>query len=352
MDRFHTTVTERGEFKTCRRKWYYATVLRQGSKGSVPWNLLFGTAVHKALEVYYTKDRKIKPTLTRFRKEWNKLGEVLEEDYGALYDHMEEEWTLHYERGQEMLTCYETFDHGAAHFKGAIAEVNVEERSFVSILDPETREELPGRPLLSGAIDLVVKTDKTTWLWDHKTYASPPNNSALDVDDQLTGYCYIYWRIFDEVPTGAIFNVLIKDPPKPPRVLNSGELSKDKSQRTTFELYLAEVNKQGLDIVDYEEVLNALAEKGWDKFFIREGVSRSIEELLDFEHRLYYEYKDMQAVLEDPDNLAYTNASVWNCGGCPVMPICRNLNERNDIEWIIDQMYITMPSRHTIPKGA
>ena len=55
---------------------------------------------------------------------------------------------------------------------------------------------------------------------DHKTAAQKPaEGRSLDIDDQLTGYAYVYWRLTGELPRQMVYNVLIKALPGPPRVI-------------------------------------------------------------------------------------------------------------------------------------
>lgn len=348
--RFHTTVTERGSFRDCRRRWYLESQLRLHPKSQIPWPLIFGEAVHTGLEAYYRSSRNETDMLDAFKAAWEAEGEDLKLTYGGFYDlGVGEEWNEHLEKGVAMLTNYNLFDKSHPFFD-EIAEVNIESRAFVDILST-SRERLPGLPLLSGRIDLVGYRDgdNAPWIMDHKTAASAPSVRALDIDDQLTGYCYIYWRLTGIVPRGAIYNVLSKEPPHPPRILANGQLSRDKSQRTTFELYLQTIKEQGLDPVEYEDHLNFLSEKGWRQFFVREGVTRNEEELLSFEERLAYEYQDMKRALKDP-GYRYPNPGQRTCGICQLIPVCQAVEEQSDAEYVIEEMYESLPPRHSVPE--
>jgi len=264
---------------------------------------------------------------------------------------IEEEWLRYKEVGEQTLVYYDRYDRADPFFTKVIA-VGVEDRSFVPILDHLTREELPGTPLLSGRIDLVFQRDDGYHGWDHKNLSSKASDRALDVDDQITGYSYIWWRISGKPLKSFWYNVLLKDPPKPPRLIsNDTKLSQDKSQRTTYDLYLDGIKEHGFDKAEYKEYLAYLKEKGWSQFFQRLGpIVRNKEELLSFERRLYFKQSDMEAALEDED-WRYPNPSQYTCPGCPVMPLCQAMEEQSDIEWIIESSYEVAPPRHTIPEG-
>lgn len=347
--RFHTTVTERGAFRDCRRRWHLESQLRLSPRDQVQWPLIFGEAVHSGLEAYYRHNRSLARCLTAFTKAWEAEGEALKELYRGFYDlGIGDEWQEHLDKGTAMLTNYNIFDKVHPFFD-EISEINIEERAFVDILDLE-RDRLPGLPLLSGRIDLVGyrEGEDAPWIMDHKTSVTAPSVRALDLDDQLTGYCYIYWRLTGIVPRGAIYNVLSKEPPTPPRVLKDGSLSRAKDQRTTFELYVQAIDEHGLDREEYEEYLEFLAEKGWKQFFVREGVQRNEDELRSFERRLMHEYEDMQRGLANPGFL-YPNPGQRTCGICSFIPLCQSIEEQGDWEYVRDTMYQVQEPRHSVP---
>lgn len=350
MARFHTTVTERGSFRSCRRQWYLEVVERLAHKDRVPWHFIFGDAIHSALEIYYKDNkRNLSSALRRFKREWVKQMDLLMDEYGGLWSNLEPEWAEYLEKGQAMLNYYNIYDRQAEFDWDKVLAVNIEQRAFVPLLDL-AGSPLAGNPLLSGKLDLVVERKDGVWIIDHKTAATAYDARALDVDDQLTGYCYIWWRISGEVPRGAIYNALIKDPPRPPRELKSGGLSTDKAQRTTYDLYMQAITERDQDPDDYEEILEYLKEKGWNQFFIRDGLQRNVEELLSFEERLYYEYLDMERCIEHPE-WAYPNPSQRTCPGCGMLPLCQAMEEKNP-DWVRENMYEVIPPRTTIPKGA
>lgn len=343
--RFHTSVTERGTFRTCRRQWYYGTVLRLAPKDQVQWNLIFGDCIHAGLDAYYRNKRSLQHALDAFEMAWVEEDNVLLETYGSLYTYMETEWIEWREKGETMLTYYDIYDKQTTQHK--ILDIAIEERAFIPIF----RGSGDGtEPLLSGRIDIVEEREDGIWIRDHKTAAQRPHVPSLDVDDQLTAYCYIYWRLTGIVPRGAEYNVLMKNPPKPPRVLKDGSLSKDKSQLTTYDLYLKEIAERDLDSAEYEDILEILKEKGWHQFFFRDESRRSLEELESFEYRLHQEYLDMNTALTDPQ-ARYPNPSQWICPSCSQLSICRTLEEKGDVDYIIENGYVELPPRIEIPKG-
>lgn len=350
MERFHTTVTERSSFRACRRQWYLEVQERLAHSSRVQWNLIFGECVHTALEAYYRGNkRSLKAATNAFTRQWVKENETLQEVYGMLYDQgIGDEWWEWRDKGLRMLHYYKQFDSTDAFDFDEVIAVNIEARGFVDIVRDDG-ERIDNLPLLSGRIDLVVERDDGIWIWDHKTTKSIYNSRALDIDDQGTGYCYIYWRTTGVIPRGFVHNGLVKEPPVPPRLLQNGTLSKDKAQRTTYDLYMDAIKEHDFDVEYYDDVLEYLKNKGWDQFFYRDAVVFNEEQLYSFEKRLFHEYQDMQRVIENPD-FAYPNPTQYMCPGCGVLPICQAMEEGDDPQYLKDTMYAEQEIRAKIPK--
>jgi CRISPR/Cas system-associated exonuclease Cas4 (RecB family) len=349
MPQFVTSVTERGQFRDCKRKWHLETVERLAPNSGVPWPLLFGNAMHGALEEYYGAsfpERDLQAARKRLGEEFTKIDNDLQQEYGGLYQYLGSEIDEHWELGCGMLNNYDLFDRhptvtGHQTFTwDEVIDVAIEDRAFVEILDPDTRKPLPGRPLLSGKIDLVVRKGKDIWIVDHKTYQKRQSSRALDVDDQLTAYAYIYWRLTGVVPRGCVYNVLIKDLPTEPKLLKPTKkdpgpaLSQNRSQKTTHDAYLAALEEYGVeDLSAYTDYLRDLKAKGWSEFFTREPVNRTLDELMSFEERS-----------------RYPNPSQRTCGSCSALNICRSMEERGDVDYVRETQYHVKEARYVIPK--
>jgi hypothetical protein len=352
-ERFHTTITERGGFRSCRRRWHLQDIQNLRHKNQVPWALIFGEAIHKGLEYYYKANaRKVSRALQGFTKQWKIEQSRLQDTYGPFYSMgIGDEWLTYKEKGETMLRYYDIYDRQSEFQWDEIIEVvNVETRLYVDILTP-SGEQIDGLPLLSGRPDLIVRKKNGIWIVDHKTAASAYDARALDVDDQLTGLAYLWYRLSGDVPRGAIYNALIKEPPHPPKILKDGTPSKDKAQRTTYDLYVQALKDCGIrQWGDYEDILDYLEKKKWNQFFVRDGLQKNIEELESFEWRLFHEYIQMNATEKDPKAWAYPNPSQMTCPGCSVLPICQAMEEQSNVDYVIQDMYVEEAPRVEIPK--
>jgi hypothetical protein len=364
LTQLHTTVTERGQFRSCRRKWYFENVELLAPRGNIAWALEYGTAIHEGLEWYYkgmAEDgvRDLERMLAGFDEKWTETDDKLRSEYEWLYRAgAEQEWWEYKLLGHGMLKNYDRFDRTERLFD-EIVSLAIEERSFIDILDLKDQVR-KGKPLLSGRIDLVVRRGNDIWIWDHKTASQKPSAAGLDVDDQITGYCYIYWRLTGMVPRGAMYNVLLKHMPAEVKILTSGLPSTDLRQRVTKDDYLAALKKAKVRDLNtkpskqstntFADMIKSIDARGpWSDFFQRQFVPRTEDELRSFHHRLYHESVDQLAVIKQPLAKAYPNPSQRNCMGCGILPLCRTIEERGDIDYVIETMYETKPPRHTVP---
>jgi len=172
----------------------------------------------------------------------------------------------------------------------------------------------------AGKADGICQTkDKKFWLLEHKTCASYPDMNLLFLDEQCTSYQWaasVDPNFAEMKPAGTIYTFALKRLPNIPRVLKNGELSKDKSIRTTAGVYAAEIENQGLSMSDYTDVLALLEERGND-FFQRVAIQRPEKAMAVFE-------SDLHSVVTDMLNVPYIYPSPnwWACKNCAYRVPC------------------------------
>lgn len=371
------SVTERVQFRSCRRRWDLQTIRNLEPKAPA-FPLLFGSGMHRALEVLSSGGSLVEAE-TELEAWYGETDAQLEKD-GATAEELDE-LLEHHVLGRAMLENYEDWDAAApiqlgkplaveGHIlKGATppgkkskltkarpagypdkADVRLHEdsrRLLVPIVEPDSKK--PTGAHLSARIDLVTERKtprKGLWVWDRKTggasYISALGR-ALEHDDQLTGYCYVVWRWLGIIPRGAGFDCLVKQAPKEPRLLQSGDLSTAKDQLTTAALYrealiekgyMSERGKFLADSEKHQDCYEGLLARGFDPFFKRYEALRSEAELRHFEERLYEEWGEMREVREG-SMTAYPNMSTFQCSNCSVASICRAMEQDSDPDSII-----------------
>lgn len=374
------SVTECNTFRTCRRRWHLTTI--ENLEPKIPtWAFEFGTGIHRALEAM-AKGRKPKTIHKTFENWYKEVAERIGDLPAELQDELFDLRNL----GHGMLDNYFKFDEVCPielgtpmaveglvlpKFKdvlqpevpplgdyppGARVTRHPSGRLLVPIVDPHTKNVLENGAVLSARIDLLTERatpQKGLWVVDRKTATKAPNDKGLDFDDQLTGYCYTVWRWLGVIPRGAMYDVLIKQEPKAPRIVKKGtELSAAKDQLTTPDMYRAALKEFGLllpgsgDVATEQHAacLEALLARGWDPFFRRFEALRSEYELFDFEQRLFDEYSDMENALMIEEK-RYPNPSTFLCPNCPVGSICRAMMDGSDPDAIIEGQFQEAPDR-------
>lgn len=389
------SVTERGQFRSCRRRWWFNVIENLQPKLSDDMALVFGTGIHRALEAFYktrgSLAKRQAAALAAFHA-WGQEQRKLAPDNDAFTAVLE-----HEQLGEAMLNGYFEYDRLAPVKLGKVVAVegNVTAPSLVKpkppagyppearvirhesgrllvpIVDPDTKRPIRDPDtgeliFLTMRMDLISQraTPKTgLWITDSKTAGSAPSDHGIDFDDQVTGYCYGAWRWLAQIPRGVVYNSLIKQAPKEPRLVNPQKkehrkfanaeglvLSTAKDQLTTPNMYREALIKHGIQVrgrilsEDHAACLGALLTRGWDPFFRRYEVTRNEHELASFERHLVNEYDDMLAAWRDPAR-RYPNRSTWWCSRCPVNKICLAIEDGSDVDYVIDNQYVVGPDR-------
>jgi hypothetical protein len=347
-----TSATERAAFRRCHRQWFLSVVHRLEPVTGNP-NFWLGTLVHKGLETYYKSIQSgmshadaTQAALDMYEDHYDGTIGDIAESLGFLWSSVEPGYRELATLGFEMLSNY---------FERELDHPVVDE-----IVDVERRVQIPIRTAggsrigwLSVQADLVGRRDGGRFVVvDHKTAGRDPNVAQLDIDDQLTAEVYAVWKSSGEFPEEAVYNVLKKKAPQPPKRLKDGKggvpkLSMDKSQQTTYDLYLKEIRTLSLNVADYGEILVYLQEQeelGETQFFRRESVLRTPQQMEAFERDLYWEYRDMRSVAAHPER-AYPNPSPFACPGCPVRVACLTIQDDGDVAAIIRAEHVVAEPR-------
>lgn len=120
-------------------------------------------------------------------------------------------------------------------------------------------------PELRGVIDVVWrnKTNGRLLITDYKFSTSNKTIMDIAIDEQMYIYAYLYSQqtgeSLDNIDIGYISIPKVQF--SEPRILKNGTISKDKSQKTTYDMYLNTIKRLNLNISDYEDVLSDLKDK-------------------------------------------------------------------------------------------
>jgi hypothetical protein len=259
--------TEITDFLRCRKRYNYRWVQNLEPKQANE-KLTIGSAIHKFLEWWYTERRPLDAmdVMRQYITDNSEgLDEMQLEDMLLLATGVAKHYINHY-----------GLDHNWT--------VRGVEVPFSVQLDDNTN--------YTGTIDLIVEDeDGHIWFVDHKTTTSIDIfDKNSDMNRQISRYWWALQQLGYNVH-GFIYNIILKDIPVEPKVLKSGQLSKDKSQKTTAKMYCDAIESNGLNEADYADFLQFLEEQP-KEFFRRLKVERTPAEVLA-------SIDEMEDVIED-----------------------------------------------------
>jgi hypothetical protein len=332
--------SEYQSFLNCRKQWYYQWV--EGIEAKKPdAKLFFGTAFHKWLENYYNSGcNKLLADLET--STWINEQDTKDMDQIAIDDMMVlmRGVAEHY---------HNTYGASDSNFK-----VIATEMEFIVKLDEDL--------FMTGTIDLVYEVDGKIRFMDHKTVSSISMYEEKAVmDRQISRYWWALKMIAagigrvkdkennvwvtsqalkDKTIDGFDYNLIAKDFPKEPKVLKSGKLSTDKSQKTTFNKYLAKLYELQLNSDEYQEILDYLRTKP-NQFHSRVDVKRSDTELESAAWEFSYTSGDIHDVkmmiTENPQSiepLTYRNITNNCMHMCQFKSLCQTAIDGGNVNMV------------------
>jgi hypothetical protein len=347
--------SEYQSFLNCRKQWYYQWV--EGIEAKRPdAKLFFGTAFHKWLENYYNSCcNKLLADLET--STWINEQDTKDMDQIAIDDMMSlmRGVAEHY---------HNTYGETDKNFK--VIETEME---FLVKLDEDL--------FMTGTIDLVYEVDGKIRFMDHKTVSSISMYEEKAVmDRQISRYWWALKMIAagigrvkdkendvwitsqalkDKTIDGFDYNLIAKDFPKEPKVLKSGKLSTDKSQKTTYDKYIKKLLEMGIEIPEdphhegyhiipsshpYFEILSYLGTKP-NQFHSRVDVKRSDAELESAAWEFSYTSGDIHDVkmmiTENPQSiepLTYRNITNNCMHMCQFKSLCQTAIDGGNVNMV------------------
>lgn len=216
-----------------------------------PTPLFVGTGVHEIIEAQVVRGN-WKAEMDRFRKDFNKLFREEREELGDLPSEIEGIMTGYFEKYQGDGLLY------VPRHMNRVAEIPV-------------KVDLDSRTRFIGYIDKFPKdSEGRSWVMDHKTCKSIPDEETRYADLQLLVYVWLLPQLGYAKPDGVIWDYIRKKAPAVPELLKNGVLSKAQKIDTTYEVYMASVDRLlGPEArPDYEEFASTLKSKE-EKFYRR-----------------------------------------------------------------------------------
>jgi hypothetical protein len=212
----------------------------------------------------------------------------------------------------------------------------------------QLRSEWKGLPVTyGGRFDALVVDDLGRyWIVDWKTAARlstgepGADDDYLQLDDQITSYCWAMWKIGFPV-AGFIYAELKKIAPAEPEPLKrpyKGMIYSTNKQATTatYEMYLTTVKENdpiayhnGL----YDDMLQHL--KDSSRFHLRHQIHRNEHELQEAGYNIWLEASD----IIDPNLRIYPSPGRFTCKTCAFFEPCLGQQRGEDYQYYLDTMF-------------
>lgn len=278
--------TEINDFLRCRKRYQYGWVQNLQPKQRNE-KLTIGSAIHKFLEFWHLEYREleaIEAMVDYINTNCEGMEDLQIDEITDLAANVVANYVKNYEHDENFTTL-------------------ASELSFSIPLDNGTN--------YTGTIDLLVEDrDGRIWFMDHKTTSSLEiYDKNSEMDRQISRYWWALEQLGYNVQ-GFIYNIILKDYPQPPKQLKSGALSKDKSQKTTLELYRHTIEANNLNMDDYTDFLQYLEDQP-KEFFRRVKVERNINEMraaIDEMTDVIYDIRDAKRYYRN-----ITKDCHWDC---------------------------------------
>ena len=379
--------SDRGTFKSCRRKWDWSSPMRNNlvpkpEEHGVAMPLWFGSGIHWALKHYYDPLLRRDPVET-FKTWWNLqwYGGTITEDWldaspdsnpqqvdNGMYKARGLEWILpmaevereafeeHLELGVGMLTFYkeyaalkDNFTVLAAEHTFSVPIYDFDNDCEMVRVDPRDGQEKPVH--LRGTQDAIIQDNETGkyGILEHKSAIKIDDEYfvKLDKDEQCTTYMFageVEAKVNGFPYTNiefVLYNAIRKAFPRPPTITKRGDISIDRTKEsTTYEMLMDTIDEYGLtDFWELDEKLKNyveyVKEKGDEQFVVRTPVYRNRHEIYSCGERVFYEARDM---LNDP--AIYPNPTgQWNCLRCIFRAPCIAKDDGSDWQMMLDDQF-------------
>jgi hypothetical protein len=330
------SISEINSYLTCRRAWDLTSANRQSLKHKVTPKMFFvvGSAIHEAIDAQARGDDPFEFFEEYVSRERADRKAAYEEIVGSTpwFGEMEEfESSVNLAR----LLVEQYFSHYSA--ENPLADQGLK---YVATEVPFSIPLLDGNVNFVGTIDGVatdIETESLFYLVENKTSAQRPDLESVESGNQWVGYNWAFRALTGVTPAGTLYNGVIKNPIKSPRVLKDGSLSMDKSARVTLKTFTEALARGNYDPVKYYDYLAFLEERernGDDRFFVREMFHYSNQQL---NHWFYSVLLPMAYELQESHDVPVPNFSA--CKNCLVKDICKSMQLGESTEALIEQRY-------------
>lgn len=337
--------SDRINFKRCRRRWQWASHLRQNlASREAASPLWFGSGFHFAMEDFHG--------LRQYSHPIAAFEAYVKATYGQAKGSnriLPQDWPELVKLGRGMLSYYaDTWLVARDPLKTFIwqGRPQVEVNALVPLpINHPSYDQV----LYACTLDRVTEDDNgDLWILDYKT-AKRIQTQFFQTDPQISAYCWIGNQLYGKPIRGFIYQQHRKDVPVDPRILGTGHLSTAPGQLTTHRHYrrcllnlYGNVERAPVQNIDYLNWLNEQETSDQDKFVRRDKVFRNEYQIEAEGTKIMLEVEDML----NEDLPLYPNPT-RECGHmCSFNNACISLDDGSDWEEEITMGFRTKDAQY------
>lgn len=316
------SVTKLLTWLRCRMKYYYRYILNLKKK-VIAVAPARGSIIHTCLEAHY-KGQPWVAALERWQQdtETNLLP--------FMTDEQRAEW--------------ETIPRDVYRIvQGYLRAFTAHDQQFdVLAVEHEDTVELPSGITLEYRLDRLLREKATDMLFilDSKSIAQIPTDNIRFTDVQSVVYIWAHAKRIGKDIAGLIWDYIRTKAPVVPKLLQKGGLSRDKSIDTDWPTYLAAIQANGLNPVDYEDMRAILAEKA---FYKRVKQAKPVALMQQMLTEVDYTSRQIQAthkLINDGRSVIFPRTLLHSCSwDCEFAELCFAQLAGQSGEWIINASY-------------
>lgn len=328
-------------WQRCEQKYFYQYVrrLRPVVKDIAPQR---GVILHDYLAAYYRALMDGQPALKAHNTALQRIDAYVPQLKAA----SSTMFMVGREDDAEDFTALPDILHSIAGRYYAIHGMEDAEKYRIVLVEEKVRVQLLRNVQSMSVIDLVMEhrdPPRTMVLSEHKSVKTVPEMGTRIRDFQTLLYANVlqydpYKIAIDEV----LWNYLRTKEPSEPHILKDGGLSKAKNMDTTWDVYMAAIEREHLDPADYLDVRERLLDRERTAFFPRyttwvvADVDMLLKDYVTTAQRILAARKQWELGVTKP-----VRSLSRECDWCPFYKICEASIMGGDEEDVVRMSFTT-----------
>lgn len=317
---FYVSQSKVQSWLLCRMKYHYQYVLSLRKKAP-PRPLKFGSIAHQVIEADAEGEKKpIEKILEKVEITDRHLFRQEREMYGDIMTDM-----------NIIMRAYFRFWE-----KEPIQYVKVNGKFSEHLIEADLTNDI----MFKGTLDAQAANRRMTWLVEHKTHRTIPNDDHRWRNLQTCVYMPLAqdhgFGPFD----GVLWDYIRSKPPTRPKLKKDGTLS-ERELDTLPEAVLDTIRQERLNPAAYRGLL-ASAEANMSSYFQR--IYRPVK--ANVVKAVMRDFVETAKMMSEAEGMRPTRTLGKHCDWCQYEPLCRAALQGNDIEMVKEREYVKEEDRY------